>query len=218
MEWQDRSAHREWGGNVWDWYAMYSSWISEATDVLKPSQHIPPLPAPYHLTHYQAFRPGNPQKACITTNSQQTHIHNKLLVHVQSWATFKSLSVVFPTRLVCYPPSTAHPLVDIFSTMCLQWRLCESCLKSTSDFVNVTTLWCAHCAPAPGNGLCYAHPQIPGASRAVRFPLKSIYSQYSAAFQTHRGCNGVFFKYSLLKEGEVVLHQKAAMLHARRHV
>lgn len=91
----------------------------------------------------------------------------------------------------------------------------ESCLKELQ--ILLILLQCeVHTAPAPANGLCYAHPQIPGVSRVVRLPLTSIYSQYFAGFQSCRGCK--VFYYNLLKGSEVALHQKTAVLHARHDV
>lgn len=171
----------------------------------------PSTPRTIRFTHYQASLSVNPQRACIITNSYNTTScscesavasYFQILPNSGKFMSHSRLSTI-----------AAQPPVDIFIALSLKWReMVWKCLKSNSNFINITTVWCAQCALAPANGLCYVHPQIPGASRVVRFPLTSIYSQYFARFQSCRG-RKVFY-YSLLKEREGALHQKPAVLHA----
>lgn len=190
MEWQDRSTHREqWENEERAWYEMYSSWISDSlcercseTQSAHPST---PLPCTSH--------PLSGLSACKPTKSLYYH---KLTQHdkLRWWKCrcglllnplkqhYTDVRPSFPPPNWCVIHHHHTPTCGHF--YCFESAVegdGESCLKSTSDFINIPQCD-MHTAPAPANGLCYAHPQIPGVSWVVRFSLTSVYSQLFAGF------------------------------------
>lgn len=116
---------------------------------------------------------------------------------------------------VCYPPSPHTHLWRFLLLWVFSGRKCWELPEKKNQILVILLVWCAHCAPAPANGLFCVHPQIPRVSWVVCSPLTSIYSQYFAGFQSCRGCK--VFYYGLHKKREVVLLQKIAVFKRTRH-
>lgn len=120
-----------------------------------------------------------PTKNCIITDSYDTtnwscesadrdyfqSLSNSREFELHSFHTFLFQCVIHHPRT----PTCGH-----FIALSQYWEMVESCLESTSGFINITIVWYTHCA----------HPQIPGVSRVDRFPLTSIYSEYFEGLQS----------------------------------
>lgn len=153
MEWQDRSTHREqWENEERAWYEMYSSWISDSlcercseTQSAHPST---PLPCTSH--------PLSGLSACKPTKSLYYH---KLTQHdkLRWWKCrcglllnplkqhYTDVRPSFPPPNWCVIHHHHTPTCGHF--YCFESAVegdGESCLKSTSDFINITSVWYAH--------------------------------------------------------------------------
>lgn len=168
------------------------------TDVLKPSQHIPPLLAPYISPIIRLLSLYTHKKPVLS----KTHTTQQAARTVQMWAICKSLQTVvnssssvfrchFFTKLVCYPPSQhthlwTFLLLWVFSVG-KWWELPEKHFRFY--YCNITIVW---------STLGSSKPQIAGVPWVVCFPLTSLYSPHFAGFQSCSGCK--VFYYRLLKE------------------
>lgn len=98
-----------------------------------------------------------PTKNCIITDSYDTtnwscesadrdyfqSLSNSREFELHSFHTFLFQCVIHHPRT----PTCGH-----FIALSQYWEMVESCLESTSGFINITIVWYTHCAPAPASG------------------------------------------------------------------